>query len=567
MSLKKKIILLVLAISFVTPMLAGYIIYRNSLSTQDYQTISDQSLPRTRDMGEALFNFRQVRVQVRSLAIRGNTPEDTKNYLARIEESLANFEKSRSQLMNKMNSTAEEKVMIEKFDSAWKTFAAFGGEVLALAAKGDEASLNQLAEMVRVRCPILAVPVEKAIEEMFAWQTKLDVERVAQAKEKSDTTLWVSIALVSLSVILSTFFGIYFANTLVKSITENVSNISSSVLAIHHKSEDVASVASNLSEAATEQAAGLQETVTSIDQISAMIQRNSDSAVTSSQISEKSKIAAQRGKEKVEEMLNSIKDIAEGNNDLIGQVQKSNKEISEIVNVINDIAAKTVVINDIVFQTKLLSFNASVEAARAGEHGKGFAVVAEEVGNLASMSGNAATEISTMLNHSVNKVTEIVSNTKTMMDRLIINSKEKIDTGSQTAKECALSLDEILTNVTHVNEMVKEISVASQEQSAGVREVNKAMGQLDQITQQNSASAEASDKAANELNSQVQLLNTIVKQLSTIVTGEQNTVVAETPKVAAISEKVIPIRKKEVKPETKTVSSTPVSSDPRFEEA
>jgi methyl-accepting chemotaxis protein len=171
-----------------------------------------------------------------------------------------------------------------------------------------------------------------------------------------------------------------------------------------------------------------------------------------------------------------------------------------------------------------------------------------------------------MLNQSVNKVTEIVSNTKTMMDRLIINSKEKIDTGSQTAKECALSLDEILTNVTHVNEMVKEISVASQEQSAGVREVNKAMGQLDQITQQNSASAEASDKAANELNSQVQLLNTIVKQLSTIVTGEVNPVV-ETPKVATTSEKVIHIRKKEVKAETKTVSFTPVSSDPRFEEA
>jgi methyl-accepting chemotaxis protein len=78
----------------------------------------------------------------------------------------------------------------------------------------------------------------------------------------------------------------------------------------------------------------------------------------------------------------------------MNQINYSNEQMSEIVKVIQEIETKTKVINDIVFQTKLLSFNASVEAARAGEQGKGFAVVAEEVGNLAQMSGNAAKEIS-----------------------------------------------------------------------------------------------------------------------------------------------------------------------------
>jgi methyl-accepting chemotaxis protein len=89
-------------------------------------------------------------------------------------------------------------------------------------------------------------------------------------------------------------------------------------------------------------------------------------------------------------------------------MNKSNDEISSIVKVIAEIGDKTKVINDIVFQTKLLSFNASVEAARAGEQGKGFAVVAEEVGNLATMSGKAAEEISSMLGDSMGKVELIV---------------------------------------------------------------------------------------------------------------------------------------------------------------
>lgn len=102
-------------------------------------------------------------------------------------------------------------------------------------------------------------------------------------------------------------------------------------------------------------------------------------------------------------MIHSITEISESNDRIMSQVADGNRKISEIVQVISEIGNKTKVINDIVFQTKLLSFNASVEAARAGEHGKGFAVVAEEVGNLAQMSGNAAKEISDMLNGSVSR--------------------------------------------------------------------------------------------------------------------------------------------------------------------
>lgn len=251
-----------------------------------------------------------------------------------------------------------------------------------------------------------------------------------------------------------------------------------------------------------------------------MIQRNADAAKTSTQVSSKSTEAAQRGQSTVESMIQSINDISDSNDEIEREMHRNNDEISKIVSVISEIGEKTKVINDIVFQTKLLSFNASVEAARAGEHGKGFAVVAEEVGNLASMSGKAALEITEMLDNSIKQVTDIVENTKKKVEFLIRDSKEKVDTGTKTAHECGESLTEILNNVSSVNEMVREIASASTEQSTGVQEVTKAMQQLDQTTHQNTTVANESSNMATKLKDQADGLNHAVESLMAIVNGK-----------------------------------------------
>lgn len=112
-------------------------------------------------------------------------------------------------------------------------------------------------------------------------------------------------------------------------------------------------------------------------------------------------------------MLDSIKNIGAANERAGREIGASARHFADIVKVIEEIGSKTKVINDIVFQTKILSFNASVEAARAGEHGKGFTVVAEEVGKLAAMSGVAAHEIGELLSGSIQKVDAIVKDTQT----------------------------------------------------------------------------------------------------------------------------------------------------------
>lgn len=316
----------------------------------------------------------------------------------------------------------------------------------------------------------------------------------------------------------------FFANWYSAKISQQFARLSSGLkqeaAIVAKNSMIVAEVSTKLSESTTQQATSLQETVASIDEISAMIQRNADSASSVAKSSENSTKTVQEGKIKVELMLESIHSIAQNNTEMIEKMEKSNKEVSDIVKLIQEISHKTQIINDIVFQTKLLSFNASIEAARAGEHGKGFAVVAEEVGNLASMSGNAAKEIAEMLSRSVKRVNEIVNGSKSLIDHLIQQSSEKIEFGTTTAKDCAVALDEILQNVSSVNEMVIEISTASQEQSTGVREVNKAMSEIDIVTHANSDTAHKSSSAAKDLKSQSERLNTLVTELNILVQGE-----------------------------------------------
>ena len=351
-------------------------------------------------------------------------------------------------------------------------------------------------------------------------------------------------------------------------ITEALSDVKDGVTAA---SGEVASTSSQLSESATGQAANLQETVAAIDEISSMIQRNTSAAESSTGTSEKSTQVAKEGKVTVERMINSINDISDSNKEIITEIDANNSEISKILEVISEIGEKTKVINDIVFQTKLLSFNASVEAARAGEHGKGFAVVAEEIGSLALMSGQAAHEITDMLNKSTAQVTEIVESSKSKIEGLVEKGKSKVDTGIQTANACGQALEDIMSNVGSVNDMVKNIATASSEQSIGVQEVTTAMQRLDQVTHQNSLSAQNSAKLADRLSGQAETLNQAVDSLKASINGgvvnsargTQSVEEVRTEEVASVTP-IRPTGENAPKKVSNSEAEVPSADDPRF---
>jgi aerotaxis receptor len=215
----------------------------------------------------------------------------------------------------------------------------------------------------------------------------------------------------------------------------------------------------DLSNRTTEHAAGLEETVSSLHQLTSTVARNTESARQATQLAMQSSTATKRGREVVSEVHATMQAISD-----------SSKRIGEIVGIIDGIA----------FQTNLLALNAAVEAARAGDQGRGFAVVAQEVRSLAQRSAASAKEIRTLIDVSGQTVTR----------------------GGELTRQAAESMGQVVDSVKRVTGVIAEIESASLEQASGIEQINKAMAQMDQITQQDAHMAQQLIATAESLQRQ-----------------------------------------------------------------
>ncbi|AOJ72324.1 MULTISPECIES: methyl-accepting chemotaxis protein [Burkholderia] len=242
-----------------------------------------------------------------------------------------------------------------------------------------------------------------------------------------------------------------------------IDDVSEQVLTVQRAINEIAQGNNDLS-ARTEQAAtSVQQTAASMAQMTATVSSNAETATQANRLSESASHAAERGGQAVREVVSTM-----------GEITESSRRISEIIGVIDGIA----------FQTNILALNAAVEAARAGEQGRGFAVVAGEVRALAQRSANAAKEIKTLIGASV----------------------ERVDSGAQTVDCAGRTMDEIVSQVKRVSDLIAEISASTSEQRAGVAQVDDAVVHLDNITQQNAALVEESAAASESLRQQATML-------------------------------------------------------------
>lgn len=264
------------------------------------------------------------------------------------------------------------------------------------------------------------------------------------------------------------------------------------------------------------QSGSLQQTAAAMTEMNEMIEKTSSSAVTSAKMAEETNLIAKSGQESLKEMIEALQDIQKSNQNLLEAIFNSNKNIESIEGIMEQVSSKTQVINEIVFQTKLLSFNASVEAARAGEHGKGFAVVAEEVGILALRSGESAKEIGNIIEESTTKIKKMSGETQKSVNKILEESKVALENGIKISEKCAESLTKVVDKAQNSSEMSSSILVATQEQSKGSNEISKAMNQLDHSTKTNNAIVDQTRDAANQLTEFSDSLSEIVNSLAQI---------------------------------------------------
>ena len=219
----------------------------------------------------------------------------------------------------------------------------------------------------------------------------------------------------------------------------------------------------DLSQRTEEQASSLEQTASAMEELTSGVTRNAESAQRANELAVGATEVALKGGDMIGQVVQTM-----------GSISESSKKVADIIGVIDGIA----------FQTNILALNAAVEAARAGQQGRGFAVVASEVRMLAQRTSDAAKEIK----------------------RLIGESMRNVQDGAHLVDDAGKTMDEIVSAVKGVTDIMAEIAAASREQSSGIEEVNKAIVQMDQVTQQNAALVEETASASESLKEQARTM-------------------------------------------------------------
>jgi methyl-accepting chemotaxis protein len=425
--------------------------------------------------GELKTSINMIARWTLTIFMNAKDPVELKNSLQKTQEALEDFEKILTTL-KKLDLSEKNKTLLAVIEKNWPIVkdetSRLVHEVEDSAEKADAAAYSRYKNDVRPQVNLTSETVE-AITRTLEQEVRADNE--GDEKMISNSLLIMSVSGI-VGVLASIVFLFVILRVIIKSLNTATESLVGASSMLATSSEQLSASATEVSSGSSETAASLQETVASLEELNSLIKTTDENSQISLDMTRQTHTQAELSEKKLNELIGSMTEIS-----------NSSKKVSDIVQVIDDIA----------FQTNLLALNAAVEAARAGDQGKGFAVVAEAVRSLAQKSAQSAKEIG----------------------ELIRMSTEKTSDGVQIGHDCKELMTGMFESLKKAAAKSEEIAQSSQEQSAGMNQISTAMNQLDRATQQNTSASEQISASSNELSEQAVSLRKTVEGLRELVDG------------------------------------------------
>lgn len=456
--------------------------------------LTNQLLKQSKAYSDFEFNLAKVNLSAMDAMIDQESGKVAEEVSKELESVMKSFKEDKDTLLQAAISVGQKDEIQSAFKLSEDLFSATQNTFdLIRTKKGSEKAYGELDDKIDF-LKTSATEITKKIS------ASLDTAYKNQQKVESDTQF--SQLLLSILVVSFASFGVFwFGRRTAKSISTSLDVASRSISDI---AKDVAQSSTKLQENSSKlslvvssQSSAVTETVSAMTQIQGVIRRNNQNLTIVSNALRESRDESQLGLNAASNMMASLKALKESNN-----------ELEEIQNYMIKVTNKTGTINNIVFKTQVLSFNASIEAARAGTHGKGFAVVAQEVGRLAEMSGQTALEIQ-----------QILDETKSQVSKIVASATSKVNETLQVAEEVKNQFTGLAERIAAMTGSLSDVELGAKEQAEGVDQCTITMQEMNSGTHAVSQVASDITQRSEQIIEKISKLKAVEDAQTAIVYG------------------------------------------------
>lgn len=354
---------------------------------------------------------------------------------------------------------------------------------------------------------------------VYQMQQGREVHAVAQ-----NTEFWLRIGLAGCGVFI--LFVLWLASRMIfanvgNSIASASSHLSGVTTEIGRSAESSFVRGHELHEKMNQSQTSISEIADGAEKLRSLFRVTVDVSQSTTKVVKECEAGIETGLHRVSEIVQKFRDVEDRQDDLAKILFELQQNFSSVVSSILQIRESTRAIADIVFQTKLLAFNASVEAARAGEHGKGFSVVAEEVGSLARLTGKAATEIESRISTTVENVENILKESDSRISKSVQIAKESMSSGRNSAAQGEQVISQLRAQMGLLTQKISEVHTATLSEQSEIETMSRSVDVVKIGIQHAAATAAHASQEADRLRQESEALESTVRTLDIALNGRR----------------------------------------------